>query len=165
MTPAARRAWRLDARIRPSGRRVRVDTIEGLTLCPGSSGGCDYPSIILSRSSARSAAFVISFFAADDTIVQINADTGRFQRFDGETCGSCAGDERPAIPTLAVGRRGAVAWVVDERGSTGGFDLFLHTGRRTRRIDRASQSITRLHVGDRAVTWSDAGHARRLRLP
>ena len=140
--------------IQPSRRRIRVATVESSTLCPGSSGGCDIPSIILPRSSGRSMAFVINFFGEEDMIVEINADTGRFQRFGTHTCGGCAEGERPAIPALALGPSGAVAWVVDRRGFTGGFDLFLHVGRRTHRADRRARSITHLRVGATAVTWT-----------
>ena len=147
--------------IQPSRRRIRVAAIE--VQC-GSSGGCDYPSVIMPRSSGRSAAFVIDFFAGEDMIVEINADTGHFQRFDAQTCGGCAEGERPAIPTLAVGPTGAVAWVVDQRGYTGGFDLFIGVGRRRRLIDRRARSITHLRVDATAVTWDDAGRAHRLQL-
>jgi hypothetical protein len=143
--------------LKPSGRRVLVATIEPLLR-----GSEPSPSITLPRSSDRWLAFVISFEIDDDLVVVIDTHSGRFQRFDTETCGNCA--PGPAIPSLAVGPSGAVAWVVDQRDGMGGFDLFLYATRRTRAIDRRARSISDLRVSKTAVTWRDDGRPRRLRL-
>jgi hypothetical protein len=146
--------------LKPSGRRVLVATIDpDECLCELNA------SIILPRSSDRWLAFVISL-PSEDRVVVIDTHGGRFERFDVETCSTCA--PGPAIPSLAVGPSGAVAWVVDERElelvGPRGFDLFLHATGRTRRIDHRERSISDLRVGKTAVTWRDAGRPRRLRL-
>ena len=160
--------------IRASGRRIEVDNEE---LLGGSTAPSPEPAIALLRYSGQAVAFVLKYHdgASNDQIVEINASTGRFQKFDSDTCDSCVPAEGlPAIPVLAVGRSGAVAWVVDDREApfpesrtkrySGGFSLFLRVGRRTRTIDHDARSITDLNVSKEAVTWRDAGHARRLRL-
>jgi hypothetical protein len=149
--------------LNPSGRRVLVATIKGEELC-GRTGCETTPAVTLPRSSGRWSAFVINFFSLNDIIVVIDTHSGRFQRVDSGTCGGCVGIAAPAIPSLAVGPSGALAWVIDERGNSGGFDLLLHATRRTRPIDRRARSISHLRVGKTAVTWRDAGRPRRLGL-
>jgi hypothetical protein len=156
--------------LKPSGRRVLVATFDGFELCGHES--CEPPpSITLPRSSGRSSAFVLSFENLGDIIVEIDTQSGRFQRVDTQTCGACVVAGAPAIPSLAVGPSGALAWVVDQREwvdaqrrYTGGFDLFLRAAGRTRRIDRRARSISHLRVSKTAVTWREAGRPRLLRL-